>query len=223
MPPIRQLLATNIKFLMARSHDLQTQPLLSARSGVSQTTVGRVIRMEVDAGIETVDGIAKAFKLNADDLLDAGLIGRLSGSGTNIQGTRGTGGMVPLISWVTAGMLQECIDNLNPGDAEDWLESPFPHSKGSFCLQVSGESMEPDYRNGEIIQVDPEVSAVSGSDVVVRTPDGKTTFKRLQIDSGGEMYLLVVNPDWPERIIHAPEGTVICGVVIGSWMDRRLK
>tara|TARA_R110001592_G_scaffold111372_6_gene308489 strand:+ start:11382 stop:12008 length:627 start_codon:yes stop_codon:yes gene_type:complete len=208
---------------MARSHDLKTQISLSERSGVGQTTIGRITRLEADAGIETVDSIARAYRLAPGDLLDPGLVGRLSGSDSNIQGTRGTGGMVPLISWVTAGMFEECIDNLSPGDAEDWLESPFPHSKGSFCLQVSGESMDPDYRDGEIIQVDPEVAASSGSDVVVRTPDGKTTFKRLQIDGNGEMYLLVVNPDWPDRILRAPEGTVICGVVIGSWMDRRLK
>lgn len=129
---------------------------------------------------------------------------------------------VPLISWVAAGNWCESPDNFSPGDAEDWLASPFSHSKHAFCLTVKGESMMPKYRDGEIILVDPEVAYKHNSDVVVREPNGGSNFKCLQITPTGT-YLLLLNPDWPadERIIKMPEGTVICGVVIGSWIDRR--
>lgn len=56
-------------------------------------------------------------------------------------------------------------------------------------------------------------------DVVARTPDGKVTFKRLKEDSEGR-YLLALNPAWPDRVIRCPEGTLICGVVIGSFVPR---
>ncbi|MCY1359772.1 Peptidase S24-like protein [compost metagenome] len=80
--------------------------------------------------------------------------------------------------------------------------------------------MCPEYRDGEIIQVEPEITAVHGDDVVARTPEGEVTFKRLQITEDGQ-YLMAVNPEFPNRIIKVPEGTVICGVVTGSWIKRR--
>ncbi|WP_288649679.1 LexA family protein [Pseudomonas sp. UBA5568] len=220
MASIEQTLANNLKYLMASSSDFGTQPKLEERSGVAQATIGRILRAETQAKIGTVKDLAKVFKLAPGDLLDAGLVTRLSGDDSNVGSTSGTVGLIPLISWVNAGMLCEAIDTLPAGEAEDWLESPFPHSKQTFCLRVRGESMWPDYKDGEIIQIDPEVAAQHNDDVIVRTPDGKTTFKRLQEGDDG-MFLLAVNPDYPDRIIRVPEGTLICGVCTGSWMDRR--
>lgn len=131
-----------------------------------------------------------------------------------------TRGLVPLISWVRAGALCDAEDTLRPGDAEAWLPCPVPFGEGAFALRVTGASMEPEYRDGEAIYVDPTRAAKHGDDVIVRTPDGLVTFKRFQ-DTPDGRYLLALNPDHPERIIRVPEGTVVCGVVIGSWMDRR--
>lgn len=222
MAPTRQLLANNLKFLMSGRPDLGTQQKLAEKTQgrVGQTTIGRILRCETDAGVDTVMELAKCFRLSISDMLDAGLIGRLSGSGSGLQGTKGATGLVPLISWVTAGMLHEAIDNLAPGDAERWIETPFRHGENTFCLKLVGLSMSPDYRDGEIIQVDPDVPAEHGKDVVVRTPDGLATFKRLQISETGEQYLMALNPDLPDRIIKVPEGTIICGVCTGSWLER---
>lgn len=222
MASIEQILANNLKYLMASSSDVATQPKLEERSGVGQTTIGRILRAETQAKIGTVKDLAKVFKLAPGDLLDPSLVSRLTGSDSNVGAAGGTAGLIPLISWVTAGMLCEAIDTLPAGDAEEWLESPFPHSTQTFCLKVRGQSMWPDYKDGEIIQIDPEVAAQHNDDVIVRTPDGKTTFKRLQEGEDG-LFLLALNPDFPDRIIRVPEGTLICGVCTGSWMDRRRK
>ncbi|WP_371355568.1 LexA family protein [Pseudomonas chlororaphis] len=222
MLSIRQILANNLKYLMSASASLDTQKKLEAKSGVAQSTIGRTLREAADTGIETVESLAKAFKLDAQDLLDSGLIDRLKGQDSNIGAGQGLYHPVPLISWVAAGMLDESIDLLATNDAEEWLQCPYAHSASSFCLQINGLSMSPDYRDKEIILVDPMVEARHNSDVVVRTPDPdkKTTFKRLQITEDG-VFLLAINPDFPGRIIEMPEGTKICGVVTGSWMRRR--
>ena len=222
MHSIRQILANNLKYLMSSSVDLDTQKKLEKKSGVGQTTIGRALRGAADTGIETVQSLARAFKLEAQDLLDDGLIDRNKGNESNIGSAQGLYSPVPLISWVAAGMLDESIDLLTINDAEEWLQCPYPHSTGAFCLQINGLSMSPDYRDKEIILVDPDIEARHNSDVVVRTPepDQKTTFKRLQITEDGT-FLLAINPDFPSRIIEMPEGTKICGVVTGSWMRRR--
>lgn len=129
-------------------------------------------------------------------------------------------GKVPLISWVKAGDLSESHDNFQPGDAEAWLDCPVPHGPRTYCLQLSGDSMDDGsadaYRDGEIIFVDPDASIDPGRDVVVRTPENTTTFKRLKQDQDGP-YLLGLNG---KKIIRVPDGTVYCGVVIFSGRRR---
>lgn len=136
------------------------------------------------------------------------------------------GKRIPLISFAQAGDWCEAVDPYQLYDAEDYLASPFEHSDKAFCVRVHGQSMfspdRPDdgYPDGCIIQVEPGINPVHGDDVVVRTPDGDATFKRLQESSDGR-YLLALNPDFPNRIIKVPEGTVICGVVTGYWVATR--
>ena len=129
-------------------------------------------------------------------------------------------GKVPLISWVRAGELCETHDNYHPGDAEHWMDCPVPHGPRTYCLEISGDSMDDGgadaYRDGEIIFVDPDASPEPGRDVVVRTPDNKTTFKRLKEDTEGR-YLLGLNG---KKIVRVPEDTVFCGVVIFSGRRR---
>jgi SOS-response transcriptional repressor LexA len=127
---------------------------------------------------------------------------------------------VPLLSWVQAG--NWCESPEPPGTAEEWLDCPFPHSENAFCLEVVGDSMSPEYREGEYILVDPALQPEHNDDIVARTPDGTHTFKRIQITPEGN-YLLALNPDHPARKIKAPEGTHICGVVTGSWMRRKYR
>lgn len=80
--------------------------------------------------------------------------------------------------------------------------------------------MSPEYRAGEILLVEPDIQAMHNDDVVVRTPEGQVTFKRLQKTEDGT-YLLALNPEFPNRILHMPDDTSICGVVTGSWVNRK--
>jgi len=128
-------------------------------------------------------------------------------------------GLVPLISWVQAGSWTAVVDNLQPGQAYDWLACPVAHGPHTFVLRVRGESMlnphgRPSFADGDLIYVDPEREAVHGSLVVVRI-DGnmEATFKKLVIE-GEQKYLRPLNPAWPEQIIRINGNATICGIVI---------
>lgn len=209
-----------------------TQAQLSRATKVGQPTISRILKPDGPKGIKEptdkqVRPIAEFFGISSDQLrghLPLPDRDRAKGETSPSEPSNvGAGpeikGRLPLISWVQAGDWCEAIDNFAPGDAEDWLPCPFDHSDTAFCLRVVGLSMSPDYREGEVIAVDPSVSAAHGSDVVCRTPEGSVTFKRLQITPDGT-YLLAINPDWPNRMIAIPSETHVCGVVIGSWMKR---
>lgn len=126
---------------------------------------------------------------------------------------------VPLISWVQAGDWCGVVDNFAPGDADEWLPVPRAHGPNSYALRVRGVSMEPRYRDGSIIFVDPSKQADHGSNVVVRMDnESEATFKQLVIE-GDTKFLRALNPDWPgPKLIEINSNATICGVVIGQFI-----
>lgn len=129
------------------------------------------------------------------------------------------GKKVPLISWVQAGNWCEAVDPFQPGDAEEWLFCPVSHGPSTFALRVRGVSMEPKYRDGAIIYIDPDRSADHLSNVVVRIEgESEVTFKQLVIE-GDKRFLRPLNPDWPgPKLISIDSAAIICGVVIGQFI-----
>lgn len=132
-------------------------------------------------------------------------------------------GKVPLISYDQAGEWCDVEDPYALNDAERWLDSVIDHSDKAFCLRIKGDSMYDGtprgYPDGCIAQFDPTIRPRHKDDVIVRTPDDKTTFKQLHITPEGQ-YLVAINPDHPQRVIEVPEGTVIVAVCQGYWFDR---
>lgn len=64
---IREILASNLKALMAKSKHSQGD--LFRLSNVAQSTIGRVINMQVDATVATIEAIAEVYKLQPWQLL----------------------------------------------------------------------------------------------------------------------------------------------------------
>ena len=69
----REILSENLRALMAVRPDLDSQPKIAARAGIKQSSVGRIIRGEVECKIDSVDGLARAFGLETWQLLLPGL------------------------------------------------------------------------------------------------------------------------------------------------------
>ena len=119
-------------------------------------------------------------------------------------------GAVPLLSDVQAGAYKMYVDNLLPEDeAQDLIPTGVPVNRHTFALRVMGDSMEPEFREGMILIVEPEMSPQPGDYVIARDGADETTFKQLVRDAG-EWYLKPLNPRWPIR----PLGkSTIIGVV----------
>lgn len=117
-------------------------------------------------------------------------------------------GEVPLISFVQAGEWREAIDNYQPGCGERMIPVTVPVGRHTFALRVTGDSMEPEFVEGEIIIVEPDLEAMH-KDYVIAKNGGDATFKQL-IKDGSEWYLKPLNSRYPIK----PLGNcVIIGVV----------
>lgn len=124
-------------------------------------------------------------------------------------------GKVPLISWVQAGHWQEIVDNYQPGDGEEMVPITTKVGPHAFALRVRGDSMEPEFAEGDMIVVDPDRQAENKSYVIVRLDDAlEATFKQLVFD-GDNRLLKPLNPRYPIMDINGRKAT-ICGVVVSK-------
>lgn len=71
---ISKIISSNIDRLMKARPDLNTQEKLASKAGVSSSTIFRVRRGEVAITVDNLDSIAKAFGLEAKDLLSEKLL-----------------------------------------------------------------------------------------------------------------------------------------------------
>jgi SOS-response transcriptional repressor LexA len=122
---------------------------------------------------------------------------------------------VPVVNRVAAGGPREHGDLDYPaGVADDYVPAPdLPNApvKAAFALRISGDSMAPEYAEGEIIIVGPG-DATDGDDCVVRLAESEnfaTTFKRLYFERNADneitrVRLVPLNPAHVERRL-APE------------------
>jgi len=125
----------------------------------------------------------------------------------------GKGRLCPLVSWVQAGDWSE-VAEVGLADDVDPHICPVSCGSNTFALRVKGESMEPEFREGDVIFVDPDRFPNPNNYVVVCTEaTGEATFKKL-IEEGGQRYLRAVNPAWPNPIVEARPDARICGVVV---------
>jgi phage repressor protein C with HTH and peptisase S24 domain len=205
---------------MASSRHLRTQTALARKSGVTQSTIGRILRGEVDPQSDNLERLALSFGMSYSTLAAIAEGGESGNWAAENPQSGKIPRRVPLLSLAQAGRFAESVYPNHLGDAEDWIEFPKKrHGSRTIALKVSGESMEPDYHNGDIIYIDPDVAPIHGKDVAVRLGErNEVTFKRLVVE-GERRYLKSLNPNWPDKFIHIPADARIIGVVVGKYAD----
>ena len=68
----------------------------------------------------------------------------------------------------------------------------------AYALEISGESMEPVYRDGDLVIVSPSAPIRRGDRVVVRTNKGEVMAKQLTRRSARRVELKSLNPTHPD-------------------------
>lgn len=88
-----------------------------------------------------------------------------------------------------------------------------------FALMVLGDSMEPEFLEGEVILIEPEGLATDGSFVLAQL-DGEWIFRQLARYAGG-WRLQALNPAYPAANI--PDLAAVKGVIIQKSKPGRRK
>jgi len=128
---------------------------------------------------------------------------------------------VPRISFVQAGLWTEAVDAYAPGAGDDYLLTQTDLGPHAFALTVRGESMEPEFKEGDTIIIDPDVKPSPGDFVVARNTREEATFKKYRprgVNELGEQVIELVplNEDFPSlRSDYTPL------IIIGTMMEHR--
>ncbi|MBC7771596.1 MAG: S24 family peptidase [Pyrinomonadaceae bacterium] len=133
--------------------------------------------------------------------------------GTAPGGVSLLGGMlpleIPLINSVAAGYPKEFSDMGYPTRvADEYVRAPDIHDSDAFAARVVGDSMSPEYREGDIVIFSPARPVKAGMDCFVRLErDQETTFKRVYFEPGeggeanGKIRLQPLNPAYAPQVM----------------------
>ncbi|UFN47954.1 helix-turn-helix transcriptional regulator [Roseomonas sp. OT10] len=136
----------------------------------------------------------------------------ITGSPGNFRGSARPVRRIPLIGLAQAGSAGYFDDGGYPAGA-GWDEISVPEvpDPNAYALEISGESMEPVFRDGDTIIVSPSAPIRRSDRVVVRTRGGEVMAKELLRQSARKVELASLNPAHPNYSFDLVEIT---------WMHR---
>lgn len=115
------------------------------------------------------------------------------------RGVRGTARRIPLIGFAQAGGEGYFDDGGFPvGGSWDEISLPEIGDPNAYALEISGESMSPVFRDGDVIIVSPAAPIRRGDRVVLRTRLGEVMAKELRRQSAKRIDVASLNPAHPD-------------------------
>lgn len=119
------------------------------------------------------------------------------------KSTLAAGRLVPVINKVSAGYPADFDDMDYPvGIADDYIRCPDLHDPNAFAVRVVGDSMEPRFREGDIVIFSPAAEVHNGDDCFVRfAMPHETTFKRVFFEAENKIRLQPRNEKYSPTIV----------------------
>jgi phage repressor protein C with HTH and peptisase S24 domain len=195
---------------------------LAKRAGLDSTAFNKSKRQSADGrprwpSTESLAKIMEATGASLDDFMALVEGGRQVVAGKSARRPNTRAVSVPLLGFARAGPGGFFEDAGFPeGQGLDLIELPAQAGENSYALKVRGDSMQPLYRDGDILIVQPDASVRKGDRVVVRTGTGEVMAKVLERHSAKSISLLSLNPDHPNRDIPMAEVEWMARIVWAS-------
>ncbi|MDB5484848.1 MAG: putative phage repressor, partial [Tardiphaga sp.] len=183
---------------------------LAKRSGLDPTTFNKSKRITPDGRERwpSTESVAKA--LAATGVTIDAFVQYIDDKARAVQS-------VPLIGFAQAGNGGYFDDGGFPvGKGWDEVGLPSVNDQHAYALEISGDSMKPAYRDGDIIVVSPGTQIRRGDRVVVKTKEGEVLVKELKRRTAKTLELQSLNPLHPDRTFAPSEVDWIARIVWAS-------
>ena len=185
---------------------------LARRSGLDPTTFNKSKRVTKDGKQRwpSTESVAKVLGATGASMAEfVGLIGDDEAGALTHR--------IPVIGYAQAGS-DGYFDDAGYPTGAGWDEVLFPQvgDPRAYALEISGDSMEPVYRDGDVIVVSPGANIRRGDRVVVRTRDGEVMAKELSRQSALKIELKSINPGHADRSLDTADVTWMARIVWAS-------
>jgi phage repressor protein C with HTH and peptisase S24 domain len=177
---------------LAFEHGL-TASGLARRAGLDPTTFNKSKRVTRDGKLRwpSTESLAKVLEATGSSL--AQFVSLIDTHAGGLPRRR-----IPVIGYAQAGEPGVFDDRGRPaGDGWDEVAFPEIEDPSAFGLEITGDSMEPSYRDGDVIIISPTTSVRRGDRVVVRLKTGTLLAKQLQRISARRIELAPFNATHP--------------------------
>ncbi len=185
---------------------------LAKAAGLDPTTFNKSKRVTRDGKLRwpSTESVSKILTATGATL----------GEFVTLIGTADSGGVyrhVPLIGLAQAGS-DGFFDDGGYPIGGSWDEIPFPDvgDPHAYALEISGDSMEPVFREGDTVIVSPDASLRRGDRVVVKTLGGEVLAKQLKRLTGRKVELQSLNDAHDDRVLGMEDVDWIARIVWAS-------
>src|SRR6478672_9280068 len=183
---------------------------LAKRSGLDPTTFNKSKRITADGrerwpSTESVAKALAAANASVDNFV------QLLGDAAR------TAQSVPLLGLAQAGSSGHFDESGFPtGRGWDEMALPSAPDAHAYALEISGDSIRPAYRDGDIVVVSPGTAIRRGDRVVVKTTSGEVMVKELKRRTAKTLELASLNPSHGDRVLAAEDVAWIARIVWAS-------
>src|SRR6476659_7074339 len=183
---------------------------LAKRAGLDPTTFNKSKRITADGRERwpSTESLSKALAAT-NSSIDTYV--QLIGDGARRQQS------VPMLGLAQAGSGGYFDDSGFPaGKGWDEVALPAAGDEHAYALEISGDSMKPAYRDGDVIVVSPGTPIRRGDRVVVKTSGGEVMVKELKRRTTKTLELQSLNPAHADRTFDAADIEWIARIVWAS-------
>lgn len=199
---------------LAKAHDL-TPSGLAKRAGLDSTTFNKSKRFAADGrarwpSTESLSKIMEATGASLSEftaLISPPAPGNRSARVTSTPVSAISLGDIPVVGMAQAGA-GGFFDDAGFPAGQGWDVVQFPGvdvDSNIYALEITGDSMLPLYREGDVIIVSPAVTLRRGDRVVAKTTDGEVMAKILKRKTSLTVELSSANSEHPDRSFAASE------------------
>ncbi len=176
---------------------------LAKQAGLDSTTFNKSKRINPDGkprwpSTESISRILGATGATMTDFV--ALV-----ESSNNNNTQNKALLIPVIGFAQAGE-GGYFDEEGYPNGDSWDEVRFPEvnsggDEGLYALEISGDSMEPLYREGDILVVSPHSKTRVGDRLIIKTTNGEVMAKELVKQNSARIEICSLNPNHKNRRI----------------------
>lgn len=184
-----------------------SQTELASKAKVSQRTISNILNESNTPETATIQKLITNLRLKV--------------GGENVELASQDLFTVPVVDYIQAGSWRETTDPFPAGEGMRRIGVNI-EMENAFALEIKGDSMAPDFKQGDIVIIDPYVNPIPGDCVVAKLDiDDTATFKKYRprgFKNGREcIELAPLNPDYPTLEINEENQ----GRIIGTMVEHR--